>query len=40
MLATTGVLLVFVAVICVSLEAIGTAALFGAVGTWMISHAS
>ena len=40
MLATTGVLLVFLAVICVSLEAIGSAALFGAVGVWMISHAA
>jgi hypothetical protein len=40
MLATTGVLLVGLAVICVSLEAIGTAALFGGLGMWMISHAA
>jgi hypothetical protein len=40
MLATTGVLLVGLAVICVSLEAIGSAALIGAVGMWMISRAA
>jgi hypothetical protein len=40
MLATTGVLLVFFGVICVMFEAVGTAALFGAVGLWMISHAA
>ena len=40
MLVTTGTLLVFLAVICVAFEAIGSAALFGAVGMWMISHAA
>jgi hypothetical protein len=40
MLSTTGTLLVFLGVICVAFEAIGTAALFGAVGVWMISHAA
>ena len=40
MLGTTGVLLVFLGVICVAFEAIGLAALFGAVGTWMISYAA
>jgi hypothetical protein len=37
---TTGVLLVHLAVICVAFEAIGSATLIGAVGTWMISHAA
>jgi hypothetical protein len=40
MLSTTGTLLVFLGVICVAFEAIGTAALFGAVGVWMISHSA
>jgi hypothetical protein len=40
MLATTGVLLCGLAVICVAFEATGSAALFGAVGMWMISHAA
>jgi hypothetical protein len=39
MLATTGVLLVGLAVICMAFEAIGSAALIGALGIWMISHA-
>ena len=39
MLSTTGTLLVFLGVICVSLEAIGSAALLGAIGMWMMSHA-
>jgi hypothetical protein len=39
-LATTGVLLVFLAVICVAFEAIGAAALIGALGMWMMSHAA
>jgi hypothetical protein len=38
MLATTGMLLAGRAVLCVALEATGRAALFGAVGFWMISH--
>ena len=38
MLSTTGALLVGLAVICVSLEAIGTATAIGAVGLWMISQ--
>jgi hypothetical protein len=40
MLATTGVLLVFLGVICVAFEATGSAALFGALGMWMINHAA
>ena len=40
MLATIGVILVFLGVICVSLEAIGSAALFGALGMSMMSHAA
>ena len=40
MLVTTGTLLVFLAVACVAFEAIGFAALIGAVGMWMISHGS
>ena len=40
MLSTTGTLLVFLGVICVAFEAMGPAALFGAVGMWMISHAA
>ena len=40
MLMTTGTLLVFLAVIRVAFEAIGTAALFGALGVWMINHAA
>jgi hypothetical protein len=40
MLSTTGALLVGLAVICVAFEAIGSAALIGAVGLWMISHAT
>jgi hypothetical protein len=39
MLATTGVLLVFLGVVCVAFEAIGSAALIGALGMWMINHA-
>ena len=38
MLSTTGTLLVFLGVICVAFEAIGSAALIGALGLWMISH--
>ena len=37
MLSTTGTLLVFLGVICVALEAIRSAALFGALGLRMIS---
>jgi hypothetical protein len=40
MLLTTGTLLVFLAVICVSFEAIGLATAIGAVGMWMIDHAA
>lgn len=40
MLSTTGTLLVFFAVACVAFERIGLAALFGAVGVWMLSHAA
>jgi len=40
MLAPTGVLIVFLAVICVAFEAIGPAALIGALGMWMINHAA
>ena len=40
MLGTTGVLLAGLAVICVMLEATWHAALFGALGMWMISHAA
>jgi hypothetical protein len=40
MLSTTGTLLVFLGVICVAFEATGSAALFGALGLWMISHAA
>jgi hypothetical protein len=40
MLATTGVLLVNLAVICVAFEATGPAALFGAMGVWMMGHAA
>ena len=40
MLTTTGTLLVFLGVLCVAFEAIGTAALFGALGLWMLSHAA
>jgi hypothetical protein len=38
MLATTGILLAALAVLCVALEATWAAAVFGAVGMWMISH--
>jgi hypothetical protein len=40
MLLTTGSPLVFLAVICVAFEAIGSAALFGALGVWIITHAA
>ena len=40
MLSTTGTLLVFLGVIGVAFEATGPAALFGAVGMWMISRAA
>ena len=40
MLATTGILLAALAVLCVALEATWPAAAFGAVGMWMISHAA
>jgi hypothetical protein len=40
MLGTTGVLLAALAVVCVMLEATWPAAVFGAVGMWMISHAA
>lgn len=36
MLLTTGTLLVFLGVICVSFEAIGTAAVVGGVEVWLL----
>jgi hypothetical protein len=40
MLATTGMLLGALAVICVTFEATWPAVVFGAVAFWMISHAA
>lgn len=38
MLVSTGTLLVFLAVLCVAFEAIGSATVIGAMGMWMVSH--
>jgi hypothetical protein len=38
MLATSGMLLAGLAVVCVALEATGPAAVFGTVGMWMMTH--
>jgi hypothetical protein len=40
MLATTGVLLAALAVLCAALEATWPAAALGSLGMWMISHAA
>lgn len=40
MVSTTGTLLVFLGVLCVAFEAPGSAAMFGALGVWMIGHAA
>jgi hypothetical protein len=40
MLATTGTVLLGLGVLSVALEATWPAAVFGAVGFWMISHAA
>jgi hypothetical protein len=40
MLATTGMLLVGLGVLSVALEATWPAAVFGALGMWMIGHAA
>jgi hypothetical protein len=40
MLQPTGTLLIMLATACVAFERIGTAAVVGALGLWMISHAA